>query len=387
MTFALVPLCLTASLLTAAVSASPPPASTPPAVVVVARDPGSEALVPSFSEALTGGVKKVRGGVRGMEVLFPKPAAAPDDSLRAAQAKLDDGQRALGKRQFKEAQSKAAAALSELKRSAGALSVITPLCRALALNAAAALAQGQTAVARTSLMDLLALDAEYTLDAKQYDAKLISLRSELLKRRASQLLASAHIQSKPEGAQVFWDGELKGLTPANLGGFAPGMHWVRIERTGFTPYATIVSVQQEGFELAPTLEPLPSFREAQSEALKGGAGLAQRLGSEVWLGQLSARSDSGVWLELAWLDPRGQSVARHKALLQDVDLANLASEMERWVRNLAGKPGAGAASNSTAKDPLERKQGTEDWNTSDRAAGKAKKKSDPLEGVSGTEDW
>jgi CRISPR/Cas system-associated exonuclease Cas4 (RecB family) len=53
---------------------------------------------------------------------------------------------------------------------------------------------------------------------------------------------SVTVQSDPDGANVYLDGEMKGLTPVAITGVSPGPHIVRIEKTGYIPYQKDITV-------------------------------------------------------------------------------------------------------------------------------------------------
>jgi hypothetical protein len=53
---------------------------------------------------------------------------------------------------------------------------------------------------------------------------------------------SVTVQSDPDGANVYLDGGLQGLTPVAITGVSPGPHIVRIEKTGYLPYQKDITV-------------------------------------------------------------------------------------------------------------------------------------------------
>ncbi|MHC5055299.1 MAG: PEGA domain-containing protein [Planctomycetota bacterium] len=81
------------------------------------------------------------------------------------------------------------------------------------------------------------------------------------------------VASTPAGAEVYLDGEFRGVTPLSLDGLRPGPHAVRVEKTNRTPATASVDVPPDGraardFELADrVLEFLTRTAEAEPDAV------------------------------------------------------------------------------------------------------------------------
>ena len=70
---------------------------------------------------------------------------------------------------------------------------------------------------------------------------------------------SIWVRSVPSGANIYLDGIYRGSTPMTIGNLAAGDHTVRLRRTGYQEYSTVVTVPAGGTaELQPTLTPLSS---------------------------------------------------------------------------------------------------------------------------------
>ena len=73
---------------------------------------------------------------------------------------------------------------------------------------------------------------------------------------------SIHVQSNPDEANVYLDNVLAGITPSMIQGISPGIHTIRIEKTGYVPWEsttipvvagaiTVVSVELESVPPTP----------------------------------------------------------------------------------------------------------------------------------------
>ena len=50
------------------------------------------------------------------------------------------------------------------------------------------------------------------------------------------------VDSRPVGAEVFVDGRSAGYTPLVVGDLSPGTHSIRIQRAGYRPWVTAVTL-------------------------------------------------------------------------------------------------------------------------------------------------
>ncbi|MDD1705749.1 MAG: PEGA domain-containing protein [Methanoregulaceae archaeon] len=70
---------------------------------------------------------------------------------------------------------------------------------------------------------------------------------------------SLNVQSDPSGANIFLDGVMEGITPALIPGVSTGLHTVRVEKTGFEPWESTVTITAGATTVVSVvLEPVPT---------------------------------------------------------------------------------------------------------------------------------
>jgi hypothetical protein len=99
----------------------------------------------------------------------------------------------------------------------------------------ALLAQGQTDAAKAEFRQAVALDNAFQLSPREFPPDAI----EAFERAKQALLSGAPTQvkvlSRPEGADVWIDGQRRGASPVDVPLY-PGQHYVRVHKPGFSPW-------------------------------------------------------------------------------------------------------------------------------------------------------
>jgi len=79
--------------------------------------------------------------------------------------------------------------------------------------------------------------------------------------RGEQALGAVDISTDPEGAEVRVGGELRGFSPLEVQGLAPGLHWVEVTLDGYSRTSQFVAVPPGESSIAfMALDPLPDKR-------------------------------------------------------------------------------------------------------------------------------
>ncbi len=392
-----------------ALAAAPPP--TRAAVLLVPMDQAAEASVPKLTAYMEDAVAAFPSTlIKKNDELFGVPPNPEDEAaLKRAEIGFQEGLIAFDSKSYDEAEKKLRDVLKEFPKAAGVLKACGHYCDAIAMFAATLKRRGDVEEARTLLMDLIALAPTYEISTKRFERDFISLRAQVATSRGAALRGSIRVKSKPEGGQVFVDGEPAGYTPLTVGPLPIGKHLVRIERAGHRVFGQVMDVTPEESELSALLTPTPGFKSFDSQFSKLSADLkSDKPGPSVAtlgrglsldravIGLVKQIGESGATeLLLNWVDFRGPTrVSVKKVTFQGDEYGQLQNEVARAVNQLLNAEGAERAAKKGG-DPLDGKSGQEDWSGEDKggkatAAEKArgkKKSGDPLDGVSGTEDW
>ncbi len=122
-----------------------------------------------------------------------------------------------------------------LERCGAELESAEPLIDLFVYTGLALLAQGQTDAAKAEFRQAVALDKAFQLSPREFPPDAI----EAFERAKQALLSGAPTQvkvlSRPEGADVWVDGQRRGASPVDVPLY-PGQHFVRVHKPGFSPW-------------------------------------------------------------------------------------------------------------------------------------------------------
>ncbi len=391
--------------------AAPPAASRRITSLIVPMDSAAEASGPKLESYMNEALAQFQGyTVRKAEDLFGLP---PDEEAQAALKRGEQGYKesldAFEKKDYEDAERKARATLKELQKAAAAMTTsCNPLCDATALYAAVMHQRGDGEEAKLALLDLMALDPAYELDAKRYSREFLALRMQVSTSVNAALRGGATVKSRPAGARVYIDSEFRGYTPVTVPTLAVGKHLLRLERPGFRQYGQFLEVSPDDVEVSAVLEPTEAYKayDSKLDAMatevsrgKGSslavAGLGKALGLDRGIvGTVRNQPDSNTSeLVLGLFDLKtGNRMGSKRVVLQGDEFGQLKAEVTRLVNQLLNTADGGGEKVVKSSDPLENSHGTDEWNGEDRGGKrrtqeKKSKGGDPLESVNGTEDW
>ncbi len=393
--------------LTAVGFAAPPPATKRMAAFILPMDKAAE----SQTLLVEGYVNESLGEYQGVSLktsqdLFGMP---PDDEANAAfkraEASYVDSKASFDARKFDEAEKKLKTTLKDFEKAGAALLSCGHLCETIAMYASVLQARGEAEEAKLLLLDLISLQANFELDKKRFTQDFMALRNQVSSSRNAHLRGNVNVKSRPLGAKVFLNNELKGYTPMTLQTLPVGKALVRLERPGFKRAGVVVEVSPEDQDVSvdlyatgayKTFDSLTDQLAGESSKDKGGTtmgNVARTMNLDrALIGVLKQLDDGKSELALSYFDFKTMKrLATKRAVFQGDEYGQLKGEINRLVSGVMN--GADSTEKvSRSGDPLDRKAGTEEWNGDDKGGRgqtkqKQKKSKDPLDGVSGTEDW
>ncbi len=390
------------------VHAAPPPATKRMAALILPMDKTAESqmlLVEGYVNETLGEYQGV--ALKSSEDLFGLPV---DDEANAnfkrAEASFVDAKASFESRKFDEAEKKLKGTLKEFEKAAPALYTCGHFCETIAMYAAVMQARGEAEEAKLMLIDLISLQPNFELDKKRFTQDFIALRQQVSTSRNAHLRGNVVVKSKPLGARVFLNNELKGYTPLTLQTIPIGKALIRLERPGFKKVGVLADVTPEDQEVSPELVANGAYKTFDSLIDKlAGEAAKDKAGPTMGNVAKTMNLDRALFGVLKHLDEGGQSeltlsyfdlktskrLSSKRATFQGDEFGQLKGEISRLVSAVIN----GAENTekvSRSGDPLDRKAGTEDWSGEDKGGRsqskqKQKKSRDPLDGVSGTEDW
>lgn len=377
-------------------------------VFMLPADPPSEARCPALELHAAAALESFPGiKVSRTQELFTAPLdSEAAQALLRAEAAFRLGSRAFDAHQEDAAEQKLALAVAEFGKGAAALKTCSHLCEALALTAASLQRRGDVDGARAELLKLLALDPSATLVGPRYPPALLKLRDSVARSPESARHGNLAIKTQPEGAKLYLDGTLLGISPVESANLPVGRHWLRAERPGYKAAGKIFNVREEPSELSIPLTASQAYQSFLAHAAQLSADLGhgdvrsaaewgRRLGlSQVLAGVLREREPGASELVWTWIDaPSGQKLGTRRMGFREDAYGQLKLEVERSVTALLNQSAAGEPSKAAGGDPLRGRHGTEVWTAEDRGGkSQAKEKAkppvdDPLTQRNGTEGW
>jgi hypothetical protein len=384
-----------------------PPSEKRVSALILPMDPTAEQLTLKVESFATEALNEYQGFVvRTSDELFGIPsdeeAAA---SLKRAETGFKESKTAFDERNYEDAERKLRATIKEYGKSVGAMKKCGNLCEAVAMYAAVLQARGDVEEAKITLLDLLALSPSYELDRKRYPQNFLALKAQVATSRNAQLRGNVTVKTKPAGARIYLDGELQGYSPMTLQTLPIGKHLVRLERPGFRQVGVMVEITPEDQEVTQELTATTGYKAYDAlmdrlagEALKdkGGQTMVSVANSlkldRAVIGVLKEGNGETTELTMAYFDLKsGKRIAIKRVSFQGDEFGQLKGEVGRMVNHLVN---AAEASEQVTRssDPLDSKQGTEDWSSEDKGGRNTKrtkngKGGDPLDSANGTDDW
>jgi hypothetical protein len=377
--------------------------------LVVPMDKAAEASVVKFETFMNEALEAYPTmQVKKSEELFGLPV---DEEIQAtfqrAEKGFEDARGSFEARKYEEAERKLRTTLKEYGRSVVLLRGCGHYCDALAMYAATLHARGDVEEAKLVTLDLLALHPSYDLNPKKFTKEFIQFRASVATSVPASLRGMAIVRTRPGGARVYVDGELRGYSPMTIGPLSMGKHLLRLERPGYRQRGEIVEITPEEQEVTAELVPTPLYKKynAGMEAMAlevvrpqmGPAiGSAARTLSldRVIVGALKElNNDGGTEVVFGLFDARsGRRLSDKKITFQGDEYGQLRSEVGRAITALVNAADGNKDRPTATRDPLQGKHGTEEWTGEDRGgkntqSDRVHPPKDPLQGMSGTEDW
>lgn len=328
-------------------------------------------------------------------------------SLKRAETGYKESKASFDERNYEDAERKLRATIKEYGRAVAAMKNCGNLCDAVAMYGAVLQARGDVEESKIAILDLLALNPTFELDRKRYAQNFLSLKAQVATGRNAQLRGNVVVKTKPAGARVYLNGELQGFSPITLQTLPIGKHLVRVERPGFKQLGVMVEVTPEDQEITQELIATSGYKAFDAlmdrlagEALKdkGGSTMTSVASSlkldRAVIGVLRDGGQNGETTELtmAYFDLKsGKRIAIKRASFQGDEFGQLRGEVGRMVNHLLNTSSDGSDKQPKSADPLDNRNGMEDWRGEDKGGKNTKrdknKTGDPLDGQSGTDDW
>lgn len=385
--------------------AAPPPTRARTSVLLIPMDQAAEASSLKLETWMQEEVEAFpSAAVKKTDDLFQ--IAADDEaeaSLKRAERGFEESSKSFADGDADDTERKLRATLKEYQHAAGAMKSCGHYCDGLAMYAALMQKRGDTEEAKLALIDLLALNPTYEINARKLGHELISLKTQVATGHASVLRGNATIKTRPSGARVYLDGEFRGFSPVTISTLPVGKHLLRIERPGFKRFGQIIEVSPDDVDVAAQLEATGAWKSwdgmmdkvAQDAARGQGASLSS-LGKLLALdraviGTLKEVDENGATeVSVGVFDLRsGKRLSSRKVVYQGDEYGQLKNEVGKLVNALLNAADGPKETAVRSSDPLDRTSGMEDWSGEDKGGKVQKKKGagDPLDGVSGMEDW
>ncbi|WP_426754214.1 PEGA domain-containing protein [Myxococcus sp. Y35] len=182
------------------------------------------------------------------------------EGLRERQAREAEGAEAMkaGQRAYDELDTEKALVLFDkaVRAYEGAdLSLrFTELSRARVMKAASQVANGENTAAQLEIRTALALNPEARFSPNYFPPEEMTFVEKERKAVLTGTKSTLRVSTEPVPAQVFVDGQFRGISPVDITGLTPADHYVTVVAPGF---ATNQRREREG-EANLTLAPLPS---------------------------------------------------------------------------------------------------------------------------------
>lgn len=389
-----------------AVAAPPPAKPRTTTALLIPMDQGAEAQSLKFELWMQEALTQFPGArVKKTDELFGLP---PNESAEASLLRAEKGffesSRAFAEGPSESAERKVSATVNEYAQAAAAMKGCEKYCESLAMHATILQVQGQTDEAKRVLLDLLALNPTYEIDAKKYGREVVILKAQVATSRQAALRGNLKVKTRPSGARVFVDGQFHGFSPVTVQTLPIGRHLVQVERPGFKRFGQLVTVTADDVEVQAQLEATPAWLSWDGQMDKVAADVARGSGTALTgvgkslsldralIGTVKEVGENGSTEVIVGLFDlkTGKKLNGKRVVFQGDEFGQLKNELARLVNALQNDAEAPREKATASKDPLDARSGLEEWSGEDRggrAQQKTKKKGDPLDSVNGMEDW
>jgi tetratricopeptide (TPR) repeat protein len=267
---------------------------------------------------------------------------------------------------------------------------------------------GEEKTAKSTLRAAARLDPQRKLDVQRIEPGMAPLLQAARAEAESAQHGALDVDSRPPGARVTVDGEVKGNSPIHAE-VPSGKHLLRIERAGFHPHAELVEIpprktaqRSVSLQITPAAASLnQAIAGAAAEAGRGYVGksvgaLAEKFSLErVLIGSVRSQEEK-VAVLLALVDPRRRKVVASQRLLllaDGTDTDQIETDAQNATRSLVQQDSSPAEEGPAAraeKPALANKEPhalAEPAPATEPKEPAAKKKKKGLQGKTGTEAW
>lgn len=212
------------------------------AIIAVARDPSGQ-IAAARAGAILPPVIAQRDTFRLVDptqALSESPNTTEAQNLDRAEAAAQDGRAAYDAFRLDDAIARLGQAAALFPQAGAMLGDTTRLQAVLATLGAALTLRGSADEGESIFLELLAINASYTLNDAPPPVAAVFERA--LKRFDHASRGQVEIYSSPSYAAVYVDGRFEGITPMTMRNVAQGTHYLRLEKTGYAPYAAAVEL-------------------------------------------------------------------------------------------------------------------------------------------------
>lgn len=300
-------------------------------------------VVEPLGKSLNTELQRAFTAVPAAEVERLRTGVEKPPNLKVAAQAVNEAKEQLANGQVKPAAKRIAAARAFLDPLRPQLRDYTLLTTTLLYSAVVSMNIGDKRTSQAAFADLARLRPDYRIDPAEFPPAVIEAFEKARQAEAKLAKGRVIVTSTPEGAQVFVDEVVRGVTPLTVAA-SPGAHFVRVASEGYLSQTKSVTVAPYAkHELEATLEknlPRAALRQLESAAVSGAApgalsepaalvaGAFQAEGVVVGVVALSLK---GYVVSVAWLQPGApvrvmavevnRSLSDAKALMTELGVA------------------------------------------------------------------
>lgn len=330
--------------------------------------------------ALEGEVAKIPGykPVDLVQELAVPPTAAMTAKLEEARAAIRDGNREMVQHQYPEGVVRYQRAV-ELYEESGAGVESPEFAEAFVRLGLARQFSGDDEAAKQAFRMAARFDLGKKVDGRAVDKDLGNLLERARETIATGPTGSLSVVTAPGGSRVFIGGVYRGTTPVTVDNLPIGINLVRLDRPGAYPVSQLVEVKQaqdvpvkvrmkfsdETLQLQQMLAQVPSTlgRDKNVPDMVRALGKRFRLERAV-VATVEMDRTNVARVRAAVFDLiRDTRVIDEAALFATDAETGYGNEVSKWARGVFDR--ADRTRDRSARDPLDRGDGTEDWYSTD----------------------